>query len=287
MTDKANSKLQLKKPGGWFPAGDGFLQAMKVLSDGPFKLFVFLCLKADRHSASCQATYQQLAVVIGRSRKTAETYVAELRDKGVCTVVVSHIPYVGTTFRIADDYWPFVTSRCVLTPDEKESYVGSVRKRFLTLGCTTGHFSPSDERLAGSFEQKGIPLTVIEDAMLIGACRKYVSWLNSGPSAPIASLHYFEPIIEEVVERPFPPGYRDYMQLQVDKLAGLHAERAEGKVGQDLCASAAGEEHTDPDKHRRRDDVDPTSWIEQETEEEKELETSKTDQKIAMGAKNR
>lgn len=273
MTDKANSKLQLKKPGGWFPAGDGFLQAMKVLSDGSFKLFVFLCLKADRHTASCQSTYPQLARAIAKTSRTAEVHVAELRDKGVCTVVTSHIPYVGTTFRIADEYWPFIASGYVFTPDKEEPYVGSVRKRFMTLGCTTGRFGASDERLAGSFEQKGIPLTVIEDAMLIGACRKYVSWINSGPSAPIASLHYFEPIIEEVIERPFPPGYREYMRLQVNKLARLHAERADGTEGQDLCASAAGEEHTDPDKHRRRDDVDPTSWIEQETEEEKELET--------------
>lgn len=287
MTGSENSKLQLKKACGWFPAGDGFRQAMKVLSDGPFKLFVFLCLNADRHSASFQATYQQLAVVIGRSRKTAEAYVAELRDKGFCTVVASHIPYVGTTFRIADEYWPFVTSGYVLTPDEEGSYVGSVRKWFLTLGCTIGRFSPSDERLAGSLEQKGIPLAVIEDAMLIGGCRKYVSWLNSGASAPIASLHYFEPIIDEVIERPFAPGYRDYMRLQVDKLARLHAERADAKEAQNLCTSVAGAEHTDPAKPRRRDDVDPISWIDQETDEEEELETPKTDQTIAMDAKNR
>jgi hypothetical protein len=264
MTDKANSKLQLKKASGWFPAGDGFFRAMKVLSDGPFKLFVFLCLKADRHTASCQSSYQQVAAAIGKSRHTAEAYAAELRDKGFCTVVSSHIPYVGSIFRIADEYWPFVTAGNGSAPDDEESYVGSVRKRFMILGCTTGHFSPSDERLASSLEQKGIPLAVIEDAMLIGACRKYVSWLNSGPSAPIASLHYFEPIIEEVLERPFPTGYRDYMRLQVDKLARLHAQRAEGKGRHELCSPTSGAEHTDPAIRRRRDDDESTSWIEPE-----------------------
>ena len=93
----------------------------------------------------------------------------------------------------------------------------------MALGCTTGRFGPTEERLAEDFERKGIPLEVIEDAMMVGACRKYVSWLNSGPSAPIASLHYFDAIIEEVLERPFPPGYREYMQQQVEKLARLHA----------------------------------------------------------------
>ncbi|NTU64254.1 MAG: hypothetical protein HGB05_12845 [Chloroflexi bacterium] len=42
MTDNTNPKLRLKKATGWFPAGDGFLKAITILPDGPFKLFVFL-----------------------------------------------------------------------------------------------------------------------------------------------------------------------------------------------------------------------------------------------------
>ncbi len=279
MPDKANSKLQLKKPGGWFPAGDGFLQAMKVLSDGSFKLFVFLCLNADRQTASLQSSYARLANGIGKSRHTTEVYAAELKDKGFCTVVSSHITYVGSIFRIADKYWPFVTSGNGSTPDEEESYVGSVRKRFVTLGCTTGRFSPPDEQLARDLEQKAIPLAVVEDAMLIGACRKYVSWLNSGPSAPIASLHYFEPIIEEVMERPFPTGYRDYMRLQVDKLARLYAERVTGDGNPDRGLSAVSAEHEDPALHRRRDDDDDsTSWFDPKMEEQQNREMRKKDE---------
>jgi hypothetical protein len=278
MTDRANPRLQLKKASGWFPAGDGFLQAMKVLSDGAFKLFVFLCLNADRQTASLQSSYERLAAGIGKSRHTAEVYAAELKDKGFCTVVSSHITYVGSIFRIADKYWPFVTSGNGSTPDEEESYVGSVRKRFMTLGCATGRFSPPDEQLARDLEQKGIPLAVVEDAMLIGACRKYVSWLNSGPSAPIASLHYFEPIIEEVMERPFPTGYRDYMRLQVDKLARLHAERVTSDGIPDRALSAATAEQEDPAIQRRRDDDDSTSWFDLKMEEQQNLEMRKKDQ---------
>ena len=57
MSDKAQAKLRLKKASSWFPAGDAFLKAMTVLPDGPFKLFVFLCLNADRQTASCQSSY--------------------------------------------------------------------------------------------------------------------------------------------------------------------------------------------------------------------------------------
>jgi hypothetical protein len=227
VTNTSTLKLQLKKATGWFPAGDGFLKAMTVLQDGPFKLFVFLCLNANRQTACYQSSYQRLAAGIGKSRHTAEVYVSELKEKGLCTVVASRIPYVGSMIRISDEYWPFVTDGGGHQPEKWTSYVDSLRKFFITLSCTSGRFGPSEERQAEALEKKGIPLQTIEDAMLVGACRKYVSWINNGPSAPIASLHYFDPIIEEVLERPFPAGYREYMNLQVEKLAKLHAARIE------------------------------------------------------------
>ncbi len=95
MTDRTDPKLRLKKATGWFPAGDGFLKAMVVLADGPFKVFVYLCLNADRQAATCQSSYQRLAAGVGKSRHTVEAYVAELKAKGLCTLVTSRIRYVG------------------------------------------------------------------------------------------------------------------------------------------------------------------------------------------------
>ncbi|MBP7906292.1 MAG: hypothetical protein KA099_13330, partial [Alphaproteobacteria bacterium] len=51
-----NRKLRLKKNSGWFPAGESFLNAMSVLSDHTFKLFVFVCLNADRETATYTAS---------------------------------------------------------------------------------------------------------------------------------------------------------------------------------------------------------------------------------------
>jgi hypothetical protein len=91
---------------------------------------------------------------------------------------------------------------------------------FLRLGCASGRFGPQEERQARDFEKRGVLLQELEDAMIVRACGKYVSWLNNGPSEPIASLHYFESLTEEIRERPFPPGYRDYIRMEVKKLAG-------------------------------------------------------------------
>jgi hypothetical protein len=158
---------------------------------------------------------------IGKSRNTAEVYAGELKAKGLCSLVPSRVPYIGATFRIEEEYWPFQSDGCDSSIEIAVPYVDSVRTSFLALGCTTGRFGPSEQRQAQDFQQRNIPLSVLEDAMLVGACRKYVSWLNNGPSQPISSLAYFESLIEEVQERPFPSRYRDYLRLKVQKLSDL------------------------------------------------------------------
>jgi hypothetical protein len=42
--------LVIKNPRGWFAAGIEVQKAMNLLSDGAFKLFMYLCLNARRDS---------------------------------------------------------------------------------------------------------------------------------------------------------------------------------------------------------------------------------------------
>jgi hypothetical protein len=58
-------------------------------------------------------------------------------------------------------------------------------------------------------QMRAIPLSVIEEAMLLGVSRKYSSWLNGGALEPIRSIRYFEPLISPPREYPeyTPPGY--------------------------------------------------------------------------------
>ena len=44
-------RLRLKRSSGWFAAGQEMATALTLLSDAAFKLYVFLCLNVDRHSA--------------------------------------------------------------------------------------------------------------------------------------------------------------------------------------------------------------------------------------------
>jgi hypothetical protein len=45
------SRLRLKRSTGWFAAGHEVAAALPLLSDAAFRLYVFLCLNVDRHSA--------------------------------------------------------------------------------------------------------------------------------------------------------------------------------------------------------------------------------------------
>jgi hypothetical protein len=49
-------RLILKHPTGWFAAGREFAQALTLLSDGAFKLYVYACLRAGRHTGCLRAT---------------------------------------------------------------------------------------------------------------------------------------------------------------------------------------------------------------------------------------
>jgi hypothetical protein len=227
-TQQNNRRLRLKKNKGWFPAGESFLTAMDILSDHTFKLFVFVCLNADRETATYTTGITRLAAVLGKFRTEIVRYLAELQDKKVC--LVKHIPYGPITFRIMDEYWPYECGDRPVVQTDDGRYVDAVRNLFLGLGCTSGRFGPAEAGQARELEKHGISLNELEDAMIVGACRKYVSWLSNGPSDPIASLHYFESLIEEIRERPFPPGYRDHLRMEVKKLSGQW-DRAREQAG--------------------------------------------------------
>jgi hypothetical protein len=283
-------KLRLKKTNGWFPAGESFLRAMTQLSDGAFKLFVFLCLNADRKNATLAASQIRLAEAIGKSKPAIERYTAELEIKGFCSVHSSRIPYVGTSFRISEEYWPYQSADSPTNEGAAKGYVQAVKKLFLGLECASGRFGPPEVRQAQALETQGVTLQELEDAMIVGACRKYVSWLNNGPSEPIGSLNYFATLIEEVRERPFPPGYRDYLRMEVRKLSRLW----EQSTGQSAQTSAPEESHltTQPNRRaarqnedkERRDDVDPLEAIHLKIRNAERLETIM--RKIDMESKN-
>lgn len=228
MSDKSfpptNERLSLKQSNGWFPAGDTFRKAMAILSDGAFRLFAFLCFEADRRTGRFQTTHKELALALGKSKRAIGSYIAELEAREICHVNPGKNQFAHTTFEISDSYWPYRRSDDCPESSEQKAYVETVRACFLSLGCGSGKFGAAEVAEARGLQRRGIPLTVIEEAMLLGACRKYGSWFEGRSSEPIQSLRYFDQLIAEIQQEPLPAGYPGYLREKVRKLAALWCE---------------------------------------------------------------
>ncbi|MHC4433511.1 MAG: hypothetical protein ACYTBS_16860 [Planctomycetota bacterium] len=218
----------IKEPFGWFAAGDSFRRALMALSDGAFKLFAHLCLEADRRTGRYEAVQAELAGAIGKSRRVVGKYVEELERNGVCTVRRERNQYAKTCFDIREEYWPYHRTQGVegARCRERNAYVDAVKSSFVSIGCTTGKFNSLDAQLAQELQQRRIPLQLVQDALLMGACRKYSSWFNGGSTQPIGSLRYFEPLIAEMKERPLPADYREYLRRKVVHSAKAWAQKS-------------------------------------------------------------
>jgi hypothetical protein len=223
-----DSSLCLKEPSGWFAAGTSFRQALAALSDGAFKLFAHICLQADRRTGRYEAVQAELASAIDKSRRIVGKYVEELESKRVCTVRRGTNQYARTSFEIRDEFWPYHRAQNVEGANGQvhNAYVDAIRRSFVSIGCTIGKFSARDEKLAKELQQCRIPLELVLDALLMGACRKYISWLNGRSAEPIASLKYFEGLIAEIRERPLPADYREYLQKKVEQLTRAWAKES-------------------------------------------------------------
>jgi hypothetical protein len=186
------TRLQLKQPTGWFAAGREVACALELLSDPAFKLFVWLCLHADRRRGAVSATPTQLAKALGKKENDIALALEELELRSVCTVRPDGV------IEIQDRFWPYQRSYAGTVNREWLRYVAEVKRLFLERRCVQSSFTAADEKLALSLFRRGISLIQIERAILLGSLRKYISALQNAGGAPISSLHYFTNLFEEV-----------------------------------------------------------------------------------------
>ena len=152
--------------------------------------------------------------------------VAELEAKEICKVRPGKNQFTATVYEISDRYWPYHRTPSRLESPKIKAYAESVRECFEGLGCASGKFGAAEIETARHMQERGVALALIQDAMLLGACRKYESWLNGAVSEPIRSLHYFEPLVTELQEKVLPPGYSTYLRSKVRQLAKSWDESA-------------------------------------------------------------
>ena len=100
-------------------------------------------------------------------------------------------------------------------PDPVADYVTAVVTLYMDMPDTPMRVSASDQWLARHFYQDGVPLETVETALLLGSLRRLIRPADTPRLAPIRSLAYFRPVIEELQQNPAPENYRDYLRLKL------------------------------------------------------------------------
>jgi len=212
------SPLTLKRPAGFFAAGREVEQALALLSDGAFKLFVFLCLSAERRTARLRFRQVDLARRLGKSPRSITTYLKELQSQGVCEVETAANQHQAGWIEVADRFWPYHKQRVEPPAGAQAAYIEQVRQLFSSRSCVQGTFTTADERLAAEWRQRNVSFDQIQRAYLLGCARKYAALLNH-PSAPlISSLRYFANLLAEASQLSVSPTYWQYLARQTDQL---------------------------------------------------------------------
>ena len=209
-------RLILKQPTGWFAAGREFAQALTLLSDGAFKLYVYACLRADRHTGCLRATVDELARATTRAPTTITMNMKELEEQAVCCVVKEESAMF--MLEIRDRFWPYQRQPPPGRSGAEVEFMQKVRELFLTPACVEASFSGADEKMAAGLHRRGVSLQQVARAILLGCARKYVAMINARVRTPITSLQYFADIVEEVERSAIPESYWEPLRVKVARM---------------------------------------------------------------------
>ncbi|HEY1897359.1 MAG TPA: hypothetical protein VGG62_13850 [Terracidiphilus sp.] len=108
-----------------------------------------------------------------------------------------------------------------MTASESDStaYVNAVILLYVELPETPLSASLQDHRRARRLYEQGIPLQLVESALLLASLRRLVRPADLPPLSPIRSLAYFQPVIDELLAHPMPDNYLDYLRLKLNRMA--------------------------------------------------------------------
>jgi len=107
-----------------------------------------------------------------------------------------------------------------MTPIAAPAYVAAVLMHYVDLPDTPMRPSPQDQAMARQLYEQGVPLSLVESALLLASLRRLIRPADRPPLSPIRSLAYFQPVISELQQQPLPDGYLDYLRIKLHKAVG-------------------------------------------------------------------
>ena len=82
---------------------------------------------------------------------------------------------------------------------DQEEYIHQVLEAYRKTPGTMGTVRRADRMLAAQLYQRGVAVSVIENAFVLAAVRRLMRPTDAPPLGTIRSLAYFLPVIEEVL----------------------------------------------------------------------------------------
>lgn len=101
----------------------------------------------------------------------------------------------------------------------QEEYVRQVLEAYRKTPGTMGTVRRADRMLAAQLYQRGLSVSVIENALALAAVRRLMRPANAASLGTIRSLAYFLPVIEEVLELRVSPDYFQYLRHKLARIA--------------------------------------------------------------------
>jgi hypothetical protein len=104
----------------------------------------------------------------------------------------------------------------LLNPESNSAlYTSTVLNLYLDLPDTPLRASLQDQRLAQCLFETGVPLSVVEAALLLASLRRICRPADAPPLPRVRSLAYFQPVIEELQASPIPDGYLGHLRIKL------------------------------------------------------------------------
>ena len=100
----------------------------------------------------------------------------------------------------------------------QEEYIRRVLEAYRKTPGTMGTVRRPDRVLATQLFQRGVSISVIENAFVLAAARRLMRPTDAPPLGTIRSLAYFVPVIEEVQELRVSPDYFQYLRHKLQRI---------------------------------------------------------------------
>jgi hypothetical protein len=102
-------------------------------------------------------------------------------------------------------------------PIGQPEYVRKILECYRQTPGTTRCVRRSDRLLAAQLHQRGVPLSAIENALVLAAARRVLRPATAPPLAPVRSLAYFLPVIEEVLATGVSADYYNHLRNRLQR----------------------------------------------------------------------